>query len=149
MRSLAVAALAAASLTFAGAAQAHEVLHEVQRGNAVAVRVYESDGEAVAGAEYEVYSPADPRVPTQKGRTDRAGWLAFVPDVAGDWRVKVVDDTGHGLDLRVPAAPAAAAGGGGAPSAAAFALRPVVGAAAIVAVFGALFLLQRRRSRAR
>jgi nickel transport protein len=133
-------------------ARAHETLHEVARGKAVAVRAYFADGEALAYEAYEVYSPADPRIPHQKGRTDRAGWLAFVPDSPGKWRVKIIDDTGHGLDVEIESAGSAGAGapasGGGAVSNAAFVLRPLVGLLAIGAVFSALFLAYRRKGRA-
>jgi nickel transport protein len=97
-----------------------------------------------------VYSPADPKLPHQKGRTDRDGWLAFVPATPGAWRVKVFDQTGHGLDVAIEAAraPGAAqvASSGAAPaSTAAFVLRPLVGLAAIGGVFGALLALHRRK----
>lgn len=145
------AALAAAVLLGAGLqrAQAHETLHQVERGRAIAVKAYFVDGEVLAYTAYEVYSPADPRIPYQKGRTDRAGWLAFVPDAPGPWRVKVIDDTGHGLDVQVDAAvatgPAAPSSGGGAASTLAFVLRPLVGLAVIGAVFAALVLAYRRK----
>lgn len=141
-------ALAAiAAVLAATPASAHEVLHQVERGRAVAVRAYESDGEALAHRAYQVYSPADPEQPHQEGRTDRRGWLAFVPDVAGKWRVKVLDETGHGLDLKIDAAPGAPAGApaDGAPSPAAFALRPLLGLLAIAAVFAALLAFYRRK----
>jgi len=139
---------AAALLALAAApARAHETLHEVRRGEAVAVKVYFADGEALAYTAYEVYSPADPKLPWQKGRTDRAGWLAFVPDVPGKWRVKVIDDTGHGLDVELDAAPGAAApaSSGAAPSGLAFVLRPLLGLAVIGAVFAALYLARRKK----
>jgi nickel transport protein len=129
-------------------AVAHEVLHEVAPGRATAVRAYESDGEPLADEAYEVYSPADPEVAWQKGRTDREGWLAFVPAVAGTWRVRVIEATGHGLDLALqagPGAPATAAPSGGAPSTLGFVLRPLLGLAALALVFGGLLVLHRRR----
>ena len=127
-------------------AGAHEVLHEVRRDAAVALRAYFPDGEALAYATYELYSPADPEIPHQKGRTDRAGWLAFVPDVAGTWHVKVVDGTGHGLELDVDAGPRAAPTAAPLPvSNAAFVLRPLVGLAAILVVFAVLVAVHRRR----
>ena len=144
------ATLLAATLALLAPAAAlgHEVLHELARGRAVAVRAFFADGEVLAYTPYEIYSPADPKIPYQKGRTDRSGWLSFVPDVAGKWRVKVIDDTGHGLDLEVDAA----TGGAGTPSSgaapastAAFVLRPLVGLAVIAAVFGLLFTLYRRK----
>jgi len=140
-----LAALAAAALP--ALAGAHEVLHTVERGRAIAVRAWESDGDPLAGARWEVYSPSDPGSPWQEGLTDRAGWLAFAPDVAGKWRVKVVGPDGHGLDVEVdagvPAGQPAAAGG--AVSTAAFVLRPLAGLVAIGAVFAGLFKLYRRR----
>jgi nickel transport protein len=132
-----------------GAPRAHEVLHEVERNRAVALRAYFSDGDVLAHAQYQVYSPGDPGNPFQEGRTDRDGWLAFVPATPGAWRVKVVDETGHGLHFVVEAPPASAAGvasRGAAPaSAAPFVLRPVIGLAAIAAVFGVLVAVYRRR----
>ena len=139
-------------LALATPALAHEVLHEVRWGKAAAVRAWFPDGESLAYAEAEVFSPRDAGIPYWKGRTDRNGWLAFVPDVPGAWRVRIVDSTGHGLDTTVdvpasPGADAAAPAAGPSPSSTlAFALRPVVGVAVIVAIFGGLFLLRRMRS---
>jgi nickel transport protein len=131
------------------AAAAHEVLHDVERGRAVAVKAYFADGEALAYAQYEVYSPDDPDIPHQKGRTDRNGYVAFVPDSKGPWRVKVVDNTGHGLDVKVDVAAASvgqtAGAGSRAVSTAGFVLRPLVGLAVIAAVFAALVALRRRK----
>ncbi len=127
-------------LLAAPAARAHEVLHAVERNRAVAVRAYFADGEPLAYARYEIFSPSDPRIPHQKGRTDRSGWLAFVPDAPGRWRVRAADDSGHGFDVEVEAGEGPATG----PSGAAFALRPLVGLAAIGAVFAVLFAAYRR-----
>lgn len=141
-------ALAALLALAAAPALAHETLHEVARGKAIAVKASFVDGEVLAYTAFEVYSPADPRIPYQKGRTDRSGWLAFVPDAPGKWRVKVIDDTGHGLDVQIDAEPqgaAAPAPAAGAPSSAAFVLRPLLGLAAIGAVFAALYFTYRRK----
>ncbi len=142
-RAAALVAVAAAAMAVPAPSRAHEVLHDVERGRAVAVRAYFADGEALAYAAYEVYSPGDAALPHQKGRTDRRGWLAFVPDAPGKWRVKVTDATGHGFDLQVDVAAGAASAAP--PSTLAFALRPIAGIAAIGLVFGALFALYRRR----
>jgi len=134
-------------------ARAHEVLHEIQRGRAVAVHAWFPDGESLAYVQAEVFSPADGKIPHWKGRTDRNGWLAFVPDVPGQWRIRIVDSTGHGLDTTVevpaPGTPGSAPGraAGAEPSGVAslaFALRPVLGVALIAAIFGFLFLRGRR-----
>lgn len=138
--------LVLALLGVAAPARAHEVLHTVERGKAVAVKAYFADGEALAYTEYQVFSPADARIPYQKGRTDRAGYLAFVPDPPGKWRVVVTDPAGHGLDIEVDAsgqAPVARAPG--AVSSWAFAVRPVVGVLVIVALFGAVIFIYRRK----
>lgn len=139
------AALALVMALAAAPATAHETLHEVARGKAIAVRARFAGGEVLAYTAYEVYSPADPRIPYQKGRTDRGGWLAFVPDAPGQWRVRVIDDAGHGLDVQVDAA-ASAGDPPPAASGAALLLRPLLGLAALGAVFAALYLAARRRA---
>lgn len=141
-------ALALALSAAAAPALAHETLHEIARDRAIAVKASFADGEVLAYTPYEVYSPADPKVPHQKGRTDRGGWLAFVPDAPGKWRVRVLEPTGHGLDLEIDAG-APAPGAGQAPSGAAFVLRPLGGLAVIGAVFAALYLAYRRKGPAR
>jgi len=155
-RSTAALVAAIALLALPAAARAHEVLHEVQRGRAVAVHAWFPDGESLAYVQAEVFSPADGKIPYWKGRTDRNGWLAFVPDVPGSWRVRVIDSTGHGLDttVEVPAsgtpesAPARAAGAEPSGVASlAFVLRPVLGVALIAAIFGLLFLRGRTSKR--
>jgi nickel transport protein len=144
-----------ALLGVATPAIAHEVLHEVERGRATAVRAWFHDGASLADLQAEVFSPADGKVPYWKGHTDRNGWLAFVPDVPGKWRVRIVDSAGHGLDTTVEvAAPVAAPVAEGsvtetAPAGAtslASVLRPVVGVALIAAIFGFLYLRGRRRA---
>jgi len=145
VRPAAAAALSAAVL-LAAPALAHETLHELDRARAIAVRAFESDGEPLGDAAWEVYSPADPRAPWQRGRTDRNGWLSFVPDAPGRWRVRVIEPAGHGLDLFVEAGAAAPESAAGAPpSGAAFVLRPLAGLAAIGLLFAVIFLVQRRR----
>ena len=142
---------AALALLAPAAARGHEVLHEIERGRAVAVKAFFADGEVLAYQQYEIYSPADPKIPYQKGRTDRSGWLSFVPDAPGKWRVKVIDDAGHGLDLEVDAAASATAATspGAAPaSTVGFVLRPLIGLAVIAAVFGVLFVIYRKGTQA-
>jgi nickel transport protein len=144
----AAALLAGVALSLAMPARAHEVLHEVKRDRAVAVRAWFPDGESLAYVQAEVFSPADPAIPHWKGRTDRNGWLAFVPDVPGPWRVRIVDSTGHGLEATVDV-PAPGAAAGAIPSgvaSAAFVLRPLLGVALIAAIFGFLYLRGRRRA---
>ncbi len=154
MKPLKLAAFATALAFLPLGASAHEVLHAVEQGKAVAVRVYFADGEALAYTQYEVFSPADPKIPIQKGRTDRNGYLAFVPDTAGKWRVKVVDNTGHGLDTQVDVGALGGSGssresGDSALSTIAFVLRPLAALAVIGAVFSVLVAFHRRKGAAR
>jgi nickel transport protein len=120
---------------------AHEVLHEVAADRAIAVHAWESDGEPLADCAWQAFAPADPAAPWASGRTDRSGWLAFVPSMPGGWRVRVVDPTGHGLDVVVPSdarLPAAAA-----EQVPAWPLRFLLGLVAIAVIF---LLLRRRRA---
>jgi nickel transport protein len=127
-------------------AAAHETLYEIRRGQAIALKASFADGEVLAYTPFEVYSPADPKLPWLKGRTDRAGWLAFLPDVPGKWRVKVIESTGHGLDLEIDAgALAGEAGSAPASGSLGFVLRPLLGLAVIALVFTALVLARRKQ----
>jgi len=105
-RAARLARLAALALALASplGARAHEVLHEVRPGGAVAFRARYADGQVLAYAQYELWSPVDAKIPWQKGRTDREGWLAFVAEPPGAWRVRVVGADGHGLDTVVQVA---------------------------------------------
>jgi len=138
-------------------ALAHETLHQVVQGKGVAIRAFESDGDPLAATPFEVYSPAEPKVAWTTGRTDRDGWLAFVPGGPGRWRVRVIEATGHGLDVAVDVPPSAAtaapsvppaAGPVGGPGGVAFLLRPLLGLAVIGLVFTALVLAWRKKGRA-
>jgi nickel transport protein len=127
-----------------GPTQAHEVLHAVEHDKAIAVKAYFADGEALAYTEYQIFSPADPKIPYQKGRTDRAGYLAFVPNNSGKWRVQVSDGTGHGLDVEVDVSDATQAKS--APIASwVFVVRPLLGVGAVAAIFAALIVFYRRK----
>jgi nickel transport protein len=145
-------AVAALLWSLASPAHAHEVLSSIERGRAIAVKAFFADGEALAYTEYQVFSPADAKIPFQKGRTDRVGYLAFVPDVPGNWHVRVIGDTGHGLELDVPVtAPGRAQAKAGAPESAtglaswAFVLRPLLGVLVIATLFAALLVFYRRK----
>lgn len=139
--------LALSILLMPGVASAHEVLHTVERGKAIAVKAYYADGEALAYTEYQIFSPADPKIPYQKGRTDRVGYVAFVPDVPGKWRVTIADTTGHGLDVEVDAAVSSQPAGTPSQTVAtwAFAVRPVLGVLLIAALFALLVFIYRRK----
>jgi len=132
-------------------AAAHEVTSEVARDRAVAVRALAHDGAALSDAVAEVFSPSSDGTPFWQGRTDRSGWVAFVPDAPGRWRVRVVDAGGHGIvtDVDVPAPGAADArqAPSPGPSAVAALARPLAGVALVAAIFGFLYLRGRKTGR--
>jgi nickel transport protein len=80
------------------AALGHELRHSVGEGRAAFVAVSRADGRAFAGEGYEIFRGQETS-PFQVGRTDVHGRLAFFPDRAGAWRVKVFSEDGHGLEL--------------------------------------------------
>jgi nickel transport protein len=116
----------------------------------------------VANERFEVYSPSDPKKPWAIGQTDRLGWLAFVPQGPGRWRVRVIPADGHGLDVQVEGSPPALSATATAPPAppspqaspkaapegrAGSALGPLLGIGLIALIFAALVLARRRQER--
>jgi nickel transport protein len=96
-----VLALPAALL--AGTLHAHALSHTAQPGSAVIVELRYGDGSPFSYESAEVYRPGE-AVPFLAGRTDANGRMAFVPDRAGDWRVRAFSEDGHGGDFTVAAA---------------------------------------------
>jgi nickel transport protein len=102
----AAAILALAALAAPVPAWAHGVESQVEdRGGTIAVRA-RTHGEPLAGAAYQVFSPAAPQRIRAEGRTGPDGWVELVPDAPGTWRVRIVDATGHGAEIPVEVAPA-------------------------------------------
>ena len=73
---------------------AHTVNYEVQQ-KGLAVKVFFPAQDPASYAEYEVFAPGE-ELPHQTGRTDRNGFVAFVPDRQGIWKVKVIGESAHG-----------------------------------------------------
>lgn len=126
------------------AARGHEVLHEARPGGATAVRVFDAGGRAVAGAAFELFAPGERGAPRLRGQTDRNGWLAFVPDAPGTWRLRLSDASGHGAEIAVEVgaaspAPAPLPGGAGP------LLQPAIGAGVVLLLFALLYAFLRRR----
>jgi len=131
-----------------GQAWSHELDHEVVYAEAVVVRFHFADGSPFSYESFEVTKPGE-KIPFQVGRTDAEGRVVFVPDVDGEWRVRVFSEDGHGADFAVDVA-AAREGGGTDVGGAAALPRPVrvlVGLAVIFGVFGTLSLFARRKER--
>jgi len=78
----------------------HGLTRAVSTGEAVIVQLTLEDGTPFSGERFEIYPPGlDTRF--QLGFTDQQGRVAFVPDRAGAWRVKVSSKTGHGVDFQL------------------------------------------------
>jgi len=69
--------------------------HMEQRG--IAVRAFYSAKDPASYSQYEIYGPGDKEdLPHQTGRTDKNGFLSFVPDRTGTWKIKLWGESGHG-----------------------------------------------------
>jgi len=80
-------------LIYSGA-QAHSIHYQVEN-KGISVRIFYSADEPVSYSEYEVFGPSD-KIPHQKGRTDKNGFVSFLPDRAGTWLIKVFGESDHG-----------------------------------------------------
>jgi nickel transport protein len=100
------ALLALPAALLAGTLHAHALGHTAQPGSAVIVELRYADGSPFSYEAAEVFRPGE-SIPFLAGRTDANGRLAFVPDRAGDWRVRAFSEDGHGGDFTVGTDPAA------------------------------------------
>lgn len=74
---------------------AHSIRFDVnEHPPVVTVHAYFSLTSPVADAVVEVFAPGRDAV-YQRGRTDRAGYFAFVPSEPGEWTVRIDDERGH------------------------------------------------------
>lgn len=114
-----------------------------QTGNAVIVALRYGDGSPFSYESAEVYRPAE-SIPFLAGRTDANGRLAFIPDRAGDWRIKAFSEDGHGGDFTVATT---GEGGTSAPSVGLGTLGGLaVGLSLLFGIFGVWSLFLRKRS---
>ncbi len=125
-------------------ALAHDLQHSVDEAEAVYLRFFSADGNDFDFESYEVYRGGE-EAPFQVGRTDARGGLAFLPDRAGTWRIKVFSEGGHGADFSL-----STDARGGVEKADESLLerypRAVVGVSIIFGIFGVIALLTRGRS---
>jgi nickel transport protein len=70
---------------------------------AVTVKAFFSRTSPVANAQVTIFSPGDDQA-YQSGRTDKAGYFAFIPSLPGDWVLIVDDERGHVDRVIVPVA---------------------------------------------
>lgn len=74
----------------------HSVNYQVEQ-KGIAVRAFYSAKDPASYSQYEIYGPGDREdLPHQTGRTDKNGFLSFVPDRAGTWKIKLLGESSHG-----------------------------------------------------
>jgi nickel transport protein len=76
-------------------AHAHTVNYHVEN-RGVSVRVFYSEDDPAGYSSFEIFGPGD-KIPHQKGRTDRNGFVSFLPDRPGRWLIKVFGESEHGM----------------------------------------------------
>ncbi len=130
-------------VALAGPALAHDLQHAVGEGSAVSVRFFYGEDDVFSFEAYEVYRAGE-EIPVQVGRTDARGRVVFLADGAGDWRVKVFSEDGHGADISLTTGEAGVVEDLGGP-ALGRSLRMLVGVSVIFGLFGLLSLFVRRR----
>jgi nickel transport protein len=73
---------------------AHSIQYQVEN-RGISVRVFYSADDPASYSQYEVFGPGD-KIPHQKGRTDKNGFISFLPDRPGKWFIKVWGESEHG-----------------------------------------------------
>ncbi|MCG2722775.1 MAG: hypothetical protein L6290_12310 [Thermodesulfovibrionales bacterium] len=76
-------------------ATAHTVNYQVEN-KGISARIFYSPDDPASYSQYEIFGPGD-TIPHQKGRTDRNGFVSFLPDRQGKWIIKVYGESEHGL----------------------------------------------------
>jgi nickel transport protein len=76
-------------------AHAHSIHYEVKQAG-MAVRAFYSEKDPAAYSQYELFGPGD-KEPHQTGRTDKNGYVGFVPDRPGTWKLQVWGESSHGF----------------------------------------------------
>jgi len=81
--------------------QAHGTEYTAEAGKAIVIKSAYSGSEPFSFCEALVFAPGNTKNVFQKGRTDKNGFFAFVPDKPGDWTVKMNDGMGHAINASV------------------------------------------------
>ncbi|MEW5804377.1 MAG: hypothetical protein AB1847_19960 [bacterium] len=79
----------------------HGIQYTIDKAETMIVRVEYDDGEPASYSEVKIFSPDDPKVEYQKGRTDKKGQFSFLPDKGGEWKVVITDGMGHAIAAEV------------------------------------------------
>jgi nickel transport protein len=75
--------------------EAHTVNYQVEN-KGLSTRVFYDVDDPASYSAYEIYGPGDKLV-FQKGRSDRNGFVSFLPDRQGLWTIKVMSESEHGI----------------------------------------------------
>jgi nickel transport protein len=134
------------AMIFAASAQAHSINYQVEQ-KGMAVRAYYSEKDAAAYSQFELFGPGD-KDPYQTGRTDKNGYIGFVPDRPGIWKLQVWGESTHGfhgVTTEIKVDQALALEGFKKPMVAAY-TKFVTGISLIIGIFGIYaFWLSRRK----
>ncbi len=87
--------IAAVYAGIAGRAFAHGAGWNQENAFAVVLSLHYADQTPMLYCEVQVFSPADPKIAYQKGRSDRNGGFAFKPNRPGLWLFTASDSEGH------------------------------------------------------
>ncbi|WP_035271740.1 hypothetical protein [Desulfonatronum thiodismutans] len=79
----------------AATASAHGMHYRVDE-KGVSVRFFYTQTDPASYSTYEIFGP-DETIPHKTGRTDKNGFVSFLPDKAGTWTVSVAGESDHGL----------------------------------------------------
>lgn len=75
-------------------AEAHVVHYHVEN-KGISARIFYTADDPASYSQYEIFGPDD-KIPHKKGRTDKNGFVSFLPDRPGTWIVKVFGESDHG-----------------------------------------------------
>jgi nickel transport protein len=75
-------------------AEAHSIEYQVEN-RGISARFFFLPNDPANYSGYEIFGPGD-KIPYQKGRTDKNGVVAFLPDRPGKWTIKVIAESDHG-----------------------------------------------------
>ena len=75
-------------------AEAHSIEYQVEN-RGVSARFFFSPENPASYSAYEIFGPGD-SIPHQKGRTDKNGFVSFLPDRPGKWNIKMIAESEHG-----------------------------------------------------
>lgn len=81
-------------LIYSGA-EAHAVHYQVEN-RGISARIFYAEDDPVSYSSYEIFGPGD-KIPHQKGRTDKNGFVSFLPDRKGNWVIKIYGESEHGM----------------------------------------------------